>query len=294
MRSFSTGSAAGLGSQDGSRPEANFRWAGFASSAAIYCAVASAAARRRPPRVEGRARESRVGSGSAARSVFGGFASGAAGADDGSDSIARPFSRSTSGISPSPSRSCPRRERRSRPGTPWAVARSRWLYRGGSTQEEDLANARRATPSATSTGSGDRRGELPSHARDLPGGATSRPLLPDRDRGCHRPSGSYVAGVSAYFTIDAGPQVKVLCRRESLAPPRRSRRCPASCGWCRPDPDRGPDDRGGGAVEVTTSAPGKVFPAGEYGCSSAGRRHRAVEARLGCRVRLGPGEGAFT
>jgi len=48
----------------------------------------------------------------------------------------------------------------------------------------------------------------------------------------------------------------------------------------------------GGAVEVTTSAPGKVFLAGEYGVLVGGPAViAAVEARLGCRVRLGPGEG---
>jgi diphosphomevalonate decarboxylase len=205
--------------------EANFPvGAGLASSAAIYCAVASAAASVAGLRVS-RGELSgiaRVGSGSAARSVFGGFAEWSRGdRDDGSDSIARPLLEehewdlavAVAIVSEA------RKEIASRDAMEH-VARSSPLYRGWiDAQEEDLANARRAIAERDL----DRLGEIAEenclrmHATCL---AARPPVLYFRTATVAAIEAVWELrrrGLSAYFTIDAGPQVKVLCRRESLA-----------------------------------------------------------------------------
>jgi diphosphomevalonate decarboxylase len=197
--------------------------AGLASSAAIYCAVAAAAAavaglRLSKGELSGLAR---VGSGSAARSVFGGFAEWQRGVrDDGADSIARPLLHENDWdvavavaiVSEAP------KEHASRDAMEH-VARSSPLYRGWlDAQEGDLARARRAIADRDLAQLGEIAEEncLRMHATCL---AARPPVLYFRTATVAAIEAVWELrrrGVEAYFTIDAGPQVKVICHTGSL------------------------------------------------------------------------------
>jgi diphosphomevalonate decarboxylase len=197
--------------------------AGLASSAAIYCAVAAAAAsvlRLRLSRAD-LSGVARVGSGSAARSVFGGFAEWQRGERaDGADSIARPLlgedewdvAVAVAIVSEE------RKEIASRDAME-QVAGTSPLYAGWlEAQEGDLARARRAIAERDLATLGEIAEEncLRMHATCL---AARPPILYFRTATVAAIEAVWElrrSGVAAYFTIDAGPQVKVLCPGAAL------------------------------------------------------------------------------
>jgi diphosphomevalonate decarboxylase len=197
--------------------------AGLASSAAIYCAVAAAASSVVGLRL-GKAELSgvaRMGSGSAARSVFGGFAEWQRGErDDGADSIARPLLGEGDwdvGVAVAIV-SEERKEIASRDAMEH-VARSSPLYTGWlEAQEDDLEAARRAIAERDLARLGQIAEEncLRMHATCL---AARPPVLYFRTATVAAIEAVWALrrnGLAAYFTIDAGPQVKVLCRAADL------------------------------------------------------------------------------
>ncbi|MEW6270159.1 MAG: diphosphomevalonate decarboxylase [Thermodesulfobacteriota bacterium] len=199
--------------------EANFPvGAGLASSAAIYCAVTAAALSALGQRVDlvtlsGLARE---GSGSAARSVFGGLVEWRRGeAADGSDSTAHqllPASAwdlamlvaiTSEGMKGTASRDAMRH-----------VAATSPLYGGWlAAQEDDLAAMRRAIAERdlASVGRIAEENCLRMHATSF---AARPPVFfwsPATLAAMEAVRRARDAGVGCWFTIDAGPQVKVLC-----------------------------------------------------------------------------------
>ena len=199
--------------------EANFPvGAGLASSAAIFCAVSAAALAvlgRKASLVDlsGLARQ---GSGSAARSVFGGFVEWARGTrNDGRDSVAHQILPETAwdlallvaitseGMKRHPSRDAMRH-----------VAQTSPLYAGWlAAQDDDLAAMRAALAARDLTAVGRISEEncLRMHATGL--GARPPVLFwsPATVAVMDTVRDLREAGTPAWFTIDAGPQVKVLC-----------------------------------------------------------------------------------
>lgn len=193
--------------------------AGLASSAAIHCAVAAAAASVVEADVD-RGRLSalaRVGSGSAARSVYGGWVEWHHGERaDGSDSIATPILDEDAwpvsmvvaivdeGPKEVPSRDAMRH-----------VAETSPLYAGWiASQPPDLAAMRAAIAARDLDAVGAIAEEncLRMHAITF---AARPPIVywsPVTLAAMEAVRGLRRAGCAAYFTIDAGPQVKVLCR----------------------------------------------------------------------------------
>lgn len=197
--------------------------AGLASSAAIYCAVAAAASSALGLRL-GRSALSalaRKGSGSACRSVYGGFVEWHRGArPDGADSVAEPLLGEGEwdlavavAIVSRASKPIGSREAMAR------VERTSPLYRGWlEAQAEDLDTARRAIARRDLRLLGRVAEEncLRMHATCL---AARPPILflrPATWAVVDAVQALREAGVEAYFTIDAGPQVKVLCRRREI------------------------------------------------------------------------------
>lgn len=197
--------------------------AGLASSAAIYCAVAAAGAS-----VAGLALSktelsglARLGSGSAARSVFGGFVEWARGdRSDGIDSVAHPvLGERDWDVAVAVAVVSEDRKKDASRDAMEHVARSSPLYSGWlGAQAEDLAGARRATLARDLARLGEIAEEncLRMHATCL---AARPPIV------YFRPTTLAVIeavqalrreGTQAYFTIDAGPQVKVMCEGKSL------------------------------------------------------------------------------
>jgi diphosphomevalonate decarboxylase len=198
--------------------------AGLASSAAIHCAVAAAALSALGSSVskEELSALARVGSGSAARSVYGGFAEWLRGErEDGSDSIARPLlSEDEWDLAVAVAIVSEKKKDASSRDAMGHVARTSPLYGGWlDAQPDDLAAAKQAIS-----------------ARDLPRlGAIAEENCLRMHATCFaaRPPVLYFRpatlaaieavkelrsqGIPAYFTIDAGPQVKVLCEASSLA-----------------------------------------------------------------------------
>jgi diphosphomevalonate decarboxylase len=215
---------AGSGGHLAAEVRANFPvGAGLASSAAIHCAVAAAALSvlgRTVTRGELSAL-ARLGSGSAARSVFGGFAEWLRGErEDGSDSIARPLlSEDEWDLAVAVAIVSEKKKDASSRDAMEHVARTSPLYGGWlAAQADDLEQAKQAIA-----------------ARDLPRlGAIAEENCLRMHATCFaaRPPILYFRpatlaaieavrdlrgqGVAAYFTIDAGPQVKVLCEASAL------------------------------------------------------------------------------
>lgn len=197
--------------------------AGLASSAAIHCAVAVAAASALGVSVD-RARLSRlarVGSGSAARSVYGGWVEWQHGErEDGEDSEAAqllpedewPLSMVVAivheGQKEIPSRDAMRH-----------VAATSPLYAGWiAAQDEDLDAMRAAIAARDLTAVGTIAEEncLRMHAITFaarPPVVYWSPVTMAAMAAVHALRGD---GREAYFTIDAGPQVKVLCRPQDV------------------------------------------------------------------------------
>jgi diphosphomevalonate decarboxylase len=190
---------------------------GLASSAAAFAALAVSASRAAGLRLEAPALSAlaRRGSGSAARSVFGGFVEWHRGErSDGRDSIAEPL------LSPEAwdlrmvvaVTSTERKAVSSRDGMRRAAASPLypvWVE----TAETDLAEARRAIAARDLEALGlvAEHSALKMHAIGL---AARPPLLYWRGATVecvHRVWALRGEGVRGFVTIDAGPQVKVLC-----------------------------------------------------------------------------------
>ena len=200
--------------------EANFPvGAGLASSAAIFCAVAAASLsvlRRRVSLAELSA-IARQGSGSAARSVHGGLVEWHRGvAADGSDSIATQILRddqwplallvavTSEGMKKHPSRDAMRH-----------VAAASPLYSGWLDAQEDDLRAMRAAIAVRDLHEVGRLAEENCLRMHATGFAARPPVVfwtPATMAAMEAVRELRDGGTGAWFTIDAGPQVKVLCR----------------------------------------------------------------------------------
>lgn len=202
--------------------EANFPvGAGLASSAAIFCAVTAAALSalgRKVSRQElsGLARQ---GSGSASRSVYGGLVEWHRGdADDGSDSVATPIlaeeewplallvAITSEGMKKHPSRDAMRH-----------VATTSPLYSGWLEAQNDDLRAMRAAIAARDLPEVGRIAEENCLRMHATGFAARPPVVfwsPATMAAMDAVHALRDDGIGAWFTIDAGPQVKVLCRPE--------------------------------------------------------------------------------
>ncbi len=197
--------------------------AGLASSAAIHCAVAVAAASALGACVDRSrlSRLARVGSGSAARSIYGGWVEWHRGErDDGEDSgatqllgedtwpLAMVVAIVHDGPKEVPSRDAMRH-----------VARTSALYAAWiEAQPDDLAAMRTAIAARDLTAVGTIAEEncLRMHAITF---AARPPVLywaPATLAAMEAVRGLRTRGCEAYFTIDAGPQVKVLCSPQNV------------------------------------------------------------------------------
>jgi diphosphomevalonate decarboxylase len=193
------------------------RGAGLASSAAAFAALALAGSRAAGLRLEPRALSAlaRRGSGSAARSIFGGFVEWRRGERaDGSDSVAEPLLapgewdlRVVVAITSGAPKAISSREGMARAATsPFYPA---WVEGA----DADLVEAR----SAIRRRDLEALGHLAEHsalAMHAVGLAARPPLLYWRGATVecvHRVWALRGEGVPAFVTIDAGPQVKVLC-----------------------------------------------------------------------------------
>lgn len=204
--------------------EANFPvGAGLASSAAIHCAVAAAALSvlGRTVTREQLSALARVGSGSAARSVYGGFAEWLRGErDDGSDSIARPLlSEGEWDLAVAVAIVSEKKKDAASRDAMAHVARTSPLYGGWlAAQPDDLEQAKRAIAARDLARLGEIAEEncLRMHATCF---AARPPVLyfrPATLAAIEAVRDLRGQGIPAYFTIDAGPQVKVLCEAASL------------------------------------------------------------------------------
>jgi diphosphomevalonate decarboxylase len=198
--------------------------AGLASSAAIYCAVAAAATSFCGARMTLAALSAlaRRGSGSAARSVFGGFVEWHRGArDDGCDSIAEPLLPESGwdlamaiAIVDEAKKPLASRDAMQH------VADTSPLYGGWlAAQDADLRDARHAIAARDLDRLGTISEEncLRMHATAF---AARPPILywaPATIAVISEVRALRGRGIAAYFTIDAGPQVKVLCEVGALA-----------------------------------------------------------------------------
>jgi len=198
--------------------------AGLASSASIFaaltCAVAAAFG------IKASEREltllARRGSGSAARSISGGFVEWFAGErSDGGDSYAQPILAAESwplGIVVAVTDSGPKRVS-SRVGMQHVTATSPFFAAWLETHDGDLQAVRRAILASdlTEVGVTAEHNCLKMHAVTM----AARPGLiywnPVTLAVIERIRSLRDEGVEAYFTIDAGPQVKVLCQMDQRA-----------------------------------------------------------------------------
>jgi diphosphomevalonate decarboxylase len=194
------------------------RGAGLASSAAAFAALALAGSRAAGLRLDAPALSAlaRRGSGSAARSIFGGFVEWHRGERaDGSDSVAEPLLaaadwnlRVVVAITHSGPKAVSSRDGMAR------AAASHLYPAWVSSVPADLAAARAAIRARDLDALGNlaEHSALKMHAVGL---AARPPLLYWRGATVeciHRVWSLRADGVPAFVTIDAGPQVKVLCR----------------------------------------------------------------------------------
>lgn len=192
--------------------------AGFASSASGYAALAAAAAmaiglQLSPQELSIIARQ---GSGSACRSIYGGFVEWRKGSlEDGSDSYARQILDENawkltilSAVIATGRKRLPSRE-----GMKRTVETSPFYQGWLSTVEEDLESAKKAILNRDFSSLGEvvERNALKMHATML----GAKPPLIYWESGTlevmHCVHELRQEGIPAYFTIDAGPNVKVLC-----------------------------------------------------------------------------------
>ena len=193
------------------------RGIGLASSAAAFAAVALAGSRAAGLRLEPPALSAlaRRGSGSAARSIYGGFVEWHRGErPDGTDSIAEPLAaldhwdvRMVVAVTSSSRKDVSSRDGMTRATT--SPLYPAWLAGAAA----DLAEARAAIRSRDLDALGllAEHNALKMHAVGL---GARPPLLYWRGATVeclHAVWALRAAGTPAYFTIDAGPQVKVLC-----------------------------------------------------------------------------------
>jgi diphosphomevalonate decarboxylase len=193
--------------------------AGLASSAAAFASVAVSASRAAGLRLEPPALSAlaRRGSGSAARSIFGGFVEWHRGERaDGRDSIAEPLLGPDAwlvcmvvAVTSTARKAVSSREGMARAAT--SPLYPAWV----ASAEADLAEARRAIAARDLEGLGlvAEHSALKMHAIGL---AARPPLLywrPATVECVQRVWSLRNDGIRGYVTIDAGPQVKVLCER---------------------------------------------------------------------------------
>ncbi|MFF2412460.1 diphosphomevalonate decarboxylase [Streptomyces sp. NPDC058092] len=196
--------------------------AGLASSASGFAALAlaAAAAYGLAPDATALSRLARRGSGSASRSIFGGFALWHAGPGTGADADACSYAEpvSSGGLDPAlviavvnagPKAVSSREAMRRTVGTsplfrPWAAA-----------SKDDLADMRAALGRGDLEAVGEiaERNALGMHATMLAARPAVRYLSPATVTVLDRVLRLRAEGVLAYATMDAGPNVKVLCRR---------------------------------------------------------------------------------
>ncbi|MEV0171121.1 diphosphomevalonate decarboxylase [Streptomyces sp. NPDC050803] len=221
--------------------------AGLASSASGFAALAVAAAAAYGLRYDTRdlSRLARRGSGSAARSLHGGFAVWYAGAADAPDpdlaSYAEPvpvagldpalvIALLHTGPKPVSSRDAMRRTVRTSP-----------LYQGwADSSRADLAEMRRALLRADLDAVGEiaERNALGMHATMLAARPAVRYLTPATLTVLDAVQQLRQDGVAAYATLDAGPNTKVLCRSSDAdrvaAAVRAAASCPVVVARCGP------------------------------------------------------------
>ncbi len=201
--------------------------AGLASSASTFAALALASSTALDLSLSARQLSvlARRGSGSASRSIFAGYVEWLAGeASDGSDSYAIPLAPAESwqlaiviAIT-----DFARKPVGSREGMAHALKRSPFFPAWLETHDEDLDAVRRGIleRDLTLVGEAAERNCLKMHAVSM---ASSPPLLywnPATVAVIRQVLRLREAGTDAYFTIDAGPQVKVICpwtQREVVA-----------------------------------------------------------------------------
>jgi diphosphomevalonate decarboxylase len=201
--------------------------AGLASSASTFAALALATTSAlglslSPRELSALARR---GSGSAARSIFGGYAEWLAGeADDGSDSYAVQLAAPEHwrlGVVVAIT-DLARKPVGSREGMAHALKKSPFFPAWLESHEADLAAVRQGIldRDLAVTGQAAERNCLKMHAASM---AASPPLLywkPATLAVMHRVLQLREEGTAAYFTIDAGPQVKIICpwpQRDTVA-----------------------------------------------------------------------------
>lgn len=229
--------------------------AGLASSAAIYCAVTAAAlsALHRKADATMLSGLARQGSGSAARSVYGGFVEWARGdASDGSDSTAHQLlPESAWDLAMLVAITSEERKGTASRDAMRHVAETSPLYPGWlSAQDDDLVAMRRAIAARDlpSVGRIAEENCLRMHATCL---AAREPVLfwsPATLAALRAVHELRADGVGAYFTIDAGPQVKVLCAsRDAAAVGERLERVPGVLRVLRSGPGAGVEMRRGEA-----------------------------------------------
>lgn len=195
--------------------------AGFASSASAYAALAAAASKALDLSLDGKGLSilARQGSGSACRSVYGGFVTWDQGhLPDGSDSFARqilpengwPLSVLSVCVTASP------KEISSREGMARTVASSPFYEGWLSTVNEDLIKAKKAIEERDFIGLGQvsEANALKMHATMLGASPPISYWTPETMMVMDKVRQLRQEGYQAYFTIDAGPNVKVLCQTE--------------------------------------------------------------------------------
>lgn len=195
--------------------------AGFASSASGYAALAAAATKALGLNVNALqlSQFARLGSGSACRSIYGGFVEWKKGEEaDGSDSFAVPilgekeFPISVLSVMVASNK----KKVLSREGMKRTVETSAFYQGWLDTVEDDLTKIKQAIENRDFTTLGEvaERNALKMHATTL---GANPPFLYWRSATLEVMEEVEVMrsqGVEAYFTIDAGPNVKVLCRAE--------------------------------------------------------------------------------
>ena len=229
----------------------------------------------------------RHGSGSAARSIFGGFVEMHAGtAADGSDSFAEPLLDGAEWPLEVVIAVTAKGEKEvgSRSGMTRSATSSPYYAAWVAGQPADLAVGASGDPRARLRGARrGRRAQLPEDARRGARGAAAARLLERRDRRVPaRVRRLRAGGVPVFFTIDAGPQVKAVCAPGA----RATGRADAARGARRA---RAPDERarsGRGALLSDRRARSRQ--------ARRARRVRRARRRAGRRARASTGTSRST